>query len=202
MEQIEINRHSFDALITFFLGFFTINKQERKELESIFVEKKIKRRKYILQPNEICKNFTFVISGCFKMLTTDEAGKEHILDFAAENNWICDMASFYSKTPSKVFIQAIEPSVIMQISWHDLIQLYIKYMKFNSTFRIIAERKSIELQNRILQNISLSSEQRYLNFSSTYPHLINRLPNTQIAAYLGITSEFLSKIRKELLYKG
>jgi CRP-like cAMP-binding protein len=82
-----------------------------------------------------------------------------------------------------------------------LIYLYANYPKFNSTFRIIIEHKYIELQNRVLQNISATAEERYMYFLNQFPALASRLPNTQIASYLGITSEFLSKIRKDLAHK-
>lgn len=135
------------------------------------------------------------------MYTIDPAGKEYNLEFAAENQWISDLTSFYSEKPGSVYIEAIEPTLILQITRADLIHLYANYPKFNSTFRIIIEHKYIELQNRVLQNISGTAEERYLYFLNQFPALSSRLPNTQIASYLGITSEFLSKIRKDLAHK-
>jgi len=174
---------------------------EKMELCTRFAERIIKRRSFILQQGDVCKHFTFVVSGCFKMYVIDQAGKEHNLQFAAENDWIADLASFYSEKPSSLYIEAIEPSTILQIKHDDLLHLYINYPKFDRNFRIIAERKYIELQNRVLQAISNTTEERYENFLEQYPHLNNRLPNTQIASYLGITPEFLSKIRKDLAHK-
>lgn len=166
-----------------------------------FTEKKIKRRGFILQHGDVCKHFTFIVSGCFKMYVIDQAGKEHNLQFEVENGWIADLASFYSEKPSVVYIEAIEPSEVLQIRHDDLLDLYIHYHKFDRNFRIIVERKYIALQNRVLQNISFTAEQRYQNFLEQYPHLSNRLPNTQIASYLGITPEFLSKIRKDRVHR-
>ena len=135
------------------------------------------------------------------MYGVDQKGGEHNIQFAAENDWITDLSSFYAEKPSQLYIEAIEPAVILQIKKPDLLYLYIHYHKFDRNFRIIIERKYIELQNRVLQNISSTAEERYKEFLEQYPHLSNRLPNTQIASYLGITPEFLSKIRKDMTNK-
>jgi CRP-like cAMP-binding protein len=180
---------------------FPLNEKEIADLCLLFNERKIKRRGFILQHGDVCKHFTFVVSGCFKMYGVDHNGKEHNLEFAIENEWLTDLSGFYSEQPGVVYIEAIEPSSILQISRPDLIYLYANYPKLNSTFRIVIERKYIALQNRVLQNISAGAEERYVNFITQFPELANRLPNTQIASYLGITSEFLSKIRKDLAHK-
>jgi CRP-like cAMP-binding protein len=192
---------SQDVLIDSFKKIFPLSSQEREALISRFLERRIKRRGFILQQGDICKHFTFIVSGCFKMYAIDQAGKEHNMQFAAEGEWIADLASFYSEKPSGVHIEAMEPAVILQIKHDDLLDLYIGYHRFDRHFRIIVETKYIELQNRVLQNISVTAEQRYLNFLDQFPELANRLPNTQIASYLGITPEFLSKIRKVLVHR-
>ncbi|HEY1165965.1 MAG TPA: Crp/Fnr family transcriptional regulator [Chitinophaga sp.] len=188
-------------LIKYFKNYFPLTAKEKEALTLRFTERNIKRRGFILQQGDICKHFTFVVSGCFKLYATDNTGKEHNLVFAAENDWITDLASFYSEKPSAVYIEAVEPSVILQIKHKDLLDLYINYHKFDRNFRIIIEQKYIELQNRVLQNISVTAEERYRNFLLQHPQLANRLPGTQIASYLGITPEFLSKIRKDLTGK-
>ena len=192
---------SQDVLIDSFKKIFPLSSQEREALISRFSERHIKRRGFILQQGDVCKHFTFIVSGCFKMYAIDQAGKEHNMQFAAEGEWISDLASFYSEKPSGVHIEAIEPAVILQIKHDDLLDLYIGYHRFDRHFRVIVEAKYIELQNRVLQNISVTAEQRYLNFLDQFPELANRLPNTQIASYLGITPEFLSKIRKVLVHR-
>jgi CRP/FNR family transcriptional regulator, anaerobic regulatory protein len=193
---------SIEALIKYFKKYFPLNEQEREELSGRFTERKIKRRGFILQQGDVCRHFTFVVSGCFKMYAVDQSSKEHNLHFAAENDWITDLSSFYAEKPSVAYIEALEPSVILQVRHADLLHLYTHYHKFDRNFRIIIEQKYIELQNRVLQNISSTAEERYLSFLEQNPALANRLPNTQIASYLGITPEFLSKVRKGLAHKG
>lgn len=190
-----------ETLINYFKNYFSLTQTEREALSISFTERKVKRRGFILQQGEVCRHFSFVISGCFRMYAVDPAGKEHNIQFAAENDWIADLGSFYAEKPSPVYIEAIESSEILQINHADLLNLYINYHKFDRNFRIIIEQKYIELQNRVLQNISATAPERYQYFLEQHPKLANRLPSTQIASYLGITPEFLSKIRKDLSYR-
>jgi len=192
---------SQELLIAYVSAAFPLKEKEVNELLSLFTERQIKRRGFILHQGDVCKHVTFVVSGCVKMYAVDQAGKEHNLEFAVENEWISDLSSFYDENASAVYIEAIEPTTILQISRPNLIYLYTNYPKFNSTFRIIIEHKYIGLQQRVLQNISASAEQRYLNFVQQHPNLAARLPNTQVASYLGMTAEFLSKVRKDLTLK-
>lgn len=152
----------------------------------------------ILQEGFPCRHYSFIIEGCFRMYSIDQKGTEHNLQFAAENEWIVDIGSFYAEKPSKLFIEALETSSIFQIEQKDLYFLFLNITKLNRIFKVIIENKFVELQNRVLQNISSTAQERYLTFLEQYPQLANRLPNTQIASYLGITPEFLSKIRSEL----
>lgn len=200
---------AIQKLISHFSSYLPLSLEEIDGVTEKVMERKIKRRQFILQEGERCKHYNFIVSGCFKMYNIDNTGKEHNLQFATENDWITDMASFHSVKPTEVqnpnsglpsqlFIEAVEPSVIIQIEQRDLIFLFEKYPKFNRIFRIIVENNFIELQNRILQNISMTAQERYLSFLAQYPDLSNRLPNTQIASFLGITPEFLSNIRKSI----
>jgi len=166
-----------ELLLAYMSSAFLLTDKEIEELISLFAERKIKRRGFILHQDDVCRHFTFVVSGCLKMYAIDPAGKEYNLEFAAENEWVSDLSSFYSEKPSGVYIEAIEPSVILQITRQDLIYLYVNYTKFNSTFRIIIERKYIQLQNRVLQNISATAEERYRYFLDQFPLLASRLPN-------------------------
>lgn len=189
------------AIFNYFQKYLPFNLAEKELITSKVTLRNIKRKQMILQEGLVCKHYFFVVEGCFKMYAIDEKGNQHNLQFAAENDWITDIGSFHSEKPSKLFIEAIEPSVILQIEQQDLYFLYQNITKLNIIFKVIIEHKFIELQNRVLQNISSTAQQRYLIFLEQYPHLAQRIPNTQIASYLGITPEFLSKIRKDLSLK-
>lgn len=189
---------SIELLIKHLNDYLPLDSQEIEELKARAKTRSIKRRQFILQDGDVCRHYNFVAQGCFKMYYVDTKGNEHNIQFAAENDWITDIGSFHSEKPSKLYIEAIEPSQVIQIEKPDLLFFYTNHPKFNRTFRVIMEDKFVELQNRLLQNISFTAQEKYLNFLQYYSNLSNRLPNTQIASYLGITPEFLSKIRKNL----
>ncbi|SFE77213.1 Crp/Fnr family transcriptional regulator [Spirosoma endophyticum] len=197
---------TIQKLFANFDNYLPLDEQERDDLSKRVVERRIKRRQFILQENDICRHYTFVAEGCFRKFQVDKKGVEHNLQFAAENDrpaarWIMEIDSFYAEKPSRVYIEAIEPSVILQISKPDLLHLFMHNPKFDRNFRVIIENRFVELENRVLQAISSTAEERYVTFLDQYPNLSQRLPNTQIASYLGITPEFLSKIRKEISKK-
>ncbi len=188
-------------LIGHFESYLPLNAEEKQLVETRATPRRIKRRQMILQEGFVCRHYAFVVDGCFRMYGVDNKGTEHNIQFAAENDWIADIGSFHSGKPSHLFIEAIEPSVIIQIEKEDLYFLYRSIPKLDRIFKVIIENKYVELQNRVLQNISSTAQERYLKFLEQYPTLSPRLPNTQIASYLGITPEFLSKIRKDLTVK-
>lgn len=185
-------------LITHFESFMPLKETEKQLLAERATQRSIRRRQFILQESFPCQHYSFVVEGCFRMFAVDPKGNEHNIQFAAENDWIADIGSFHSGKPSGFFIEAIEPSLVLQIEKQDLYFLYHQVPKLDRIFKVIVENKYVELQNRVLQTISSTAQQRYLTFLQRYPALSMRLPNTQIASYLGITPEFLSKIRKDL----
>ncbi len=187
-----------EPLIDYFNNFLPLDEGEKAVVKEVFKERKVKRRQFILQEGDVCKHNTFVVEGCFKMYTVDPNGKEHNLQFAIENWWIGDIGSFHSEKPSKLYIEAIENSIILQCNKEDQLKLFVDYPKFNRIFRVLAENAIVSLQNRILQNISSTAEERYVEFLKKYPQLFNRISNVQIASYLGVTPEFLSTIRKNM----
>lgn len=185
-------------LLAYFDNIFPLEEAEKAFVERVFKESSIKRRQFILQEGEICKHNTFVVAGCFKMFYVDHQGKEHNLQFAIENWWIGDIGSFHSEEPSKLYIEAVENSTILQIKKEDQLQLFLEHPKFNRIFRLLAENAMVSLQKRVLQNISATAEERYLDFLKQHPKLFNRISNVQIASYLGVTPEFLSAVRKRI----
>lgn len=189
---------TINSLINYFENHLTLNDAEKAMVEEVFRERKVKRRQYILQAGDVSQVNTFVVEGCFKMYMVDTNGKAHNLQFATENWWIGDIGSFHSEQPSQLYIEALENSVILQINKADQLKLFVAQPKFNRIFRVITENALISTQRRILQNISSTAEERYLDFIKRYPHLFNRISNVQIASYLGVTPEFLSTIRKKL----
>lgn len=198
---LSLNPRFLETLIQHFQSFLPFSDPEIALILSKSTTRTLKRRQYVLQEHFICRHYTFMVKGCLKMYSIDPKGTEHNIQFAAENDWITDIDSFYTQKPSRLFIEAVEPSEIIQIEQENLYFLFTEIPKLNRIFKVIIEHKYVELQNRVLQSISSTAQQRYLYFLEQYPHLSSRLPNTQIASYLGITPEFLSKIRRELSQK-
>ncbi len=188
-------------IIEHFSNYTPLDDLEIIELRSRIVEKKVKRRQFILQEGDICKHVSFVVNGCFKMYKVDNKGLEHNLQFSIESGWIADLGSFYTNQPSELYIEALEKSTILQITHFNMIYLYTNYPKFDRIFRVLIENAFIKIQKRVLQNISSTAEERYLDFLKNYPNLFNRISNVQIASYIGVTPEFLSKIRKNITTK-
>lgn len=185
-------------LIEYFDGYLKLSEDEKVPLYDFFKPRRVKRRQFILQAGDVSRLNTFVVEGCFKMYYVDENAKEHNLQFATENWWIGDIGSFHFEEPTKLYIEALEPSIILQIKKEDQLKLYTDFPKYNRIFRVITENALVTAQRRIIQNISATAEERYVDFMNTYPDLFNRISNVQVASYLGVTPEFLSTIRKRM----
>jgi len=189
---------NIEPIIEYFSKLLPLDSEEIEAVKTAFIERRVKRRQFILQEGDICKLNTFVVEGCFRMYLVDEKGKEHNIQFAVENWWIGDIGSFHSEEPSKLYIEAIENSIILQIKKQDQLELFVNYPKFNRIFRVFTENALVTYQRRVLQNISSTAEERYLDFLKRYPFFFNRISNVQIASFLGVTPEFLSTIRKKI----
>ncbi|NRF37517.1 Crp/Fnr family transcriptional regulator [Pedobacter foliorum] len=188
---------SITPLLHYFNHLIRLNKEETTLVTELFKPRLYRKRQYILQQGDVCSQFNFVVRGCLRLYKIDEKGNTHILQFAPENSWLMDIGSFHERTASELDIDALEDTMVLQISYDNLIKLYTHQPKFDRIFRVLMENSFVALQKRLLQNISSTAEDRYLSFIQTYPQLTNRLSQTQIAAFLGITAEFLSRLRNK-----
>lgn len=198
MKQEDLTQASVGPLLGYFDRIIPLDSWEKQLVAEGFLPRLFRKRQYVLQDGDVCKFFTFVVSGCLGMYAIDEKGTTHILQFAPENWWITDMGSFYEKKPSRLNIDALENTTVLQINFEKLTCIYEKSPRLSRIFRVLIENSYIALQSRLLQNISSTAEERYLSFLESYPQLANRLPQTQIAAFLGITPEFVSRIRNNM----
>jgi CRP-like cAMP-binding protein len=197
MNKEHLLQASIDPLLDFFNKLIPLNSEEKRLVIDFFKPRLYRKRQYVLQEGDVCTQFYFVVRGCLRMYKIDEKGSTHVLQFAAENYWISDIGSFHGVKPSALNIDALEDTVVLQISRDDLISLYMQAPKFDRIFRVLSENSFTRLQERLLQNISSTAEGRYQSFLEVYPHLLNRLSQVQIAAFLGITPEFLSRLRNK-----
>lgn len=157
--------------------------------------RRLLRRQFLLQADDICKYENYVVEGCLRSFYVDDNGNEHTLHFALEDWWITDLESFLHRTPARVHIEALEPAWVLQIDKPSLDHLYETVPAFERFFRILHQQAYLAQNRRILNNISMSGEERYHELLQRYPGLVQRVPQKHIASYLGITPVFLSRIR-------
>ena len=201
MNKEELMQIQLQPLLDYFQKLIPLNTVEKELVSSLFKPRLYRKRQFILQEGDVCNHFNFVVRGCLRLYKVDHKGNTHIIQFAAENWWMSEIGSFHSRTPSKMSIDALEDTTVLQITYEDLITIYKhkEASKFDKIFRILIENSYVSLQKRMLQNISSTAEDRYLSFIETYSHLTNRLSQNQIASFLGITPEFLSRLRNKQL---
>ncbi|MFZ1693063.1 MAG: Crp/Fnr family transcriptional regulator [Flavobacteriales bacterium] len=190
------------ALCAHFDRYLALDEVERRALVERSRVRRLKKRGFILQEGEVCSHYTYVVNGCLRMYEMDASGVEHNLQFALENEWIVDIGSFHAEKPSSLFIEALEPSTVVCIEHADLLYLYTEHPKFDRNFRVIIEDQFVELQQRMLRRNASSAEQRYAHFVEQHPALAARVPNVHIASYLGVTPEFLSRLRAKTGKRG
>lgn len=179
----------------------TLSDKEMDDFCSLFQRKIVKKKHFLLKEGEICKFEGFVTKGLFRVYHIDMDGFEQILYFALENWWITDIDSFTNEKPSQLFIEALEDSEVLLISKKDKEFAYENLPKIEKLYRVMTQKTHVALQRRMIDNLSKTADQLYIDFIEKYPQLYQRLTNLQIAAYLGISHEFLSKIRKKISAK-
>lgn len=179
-----------------------LTEEEAGEILSCFKEKKIKRKQYIIQPEFIAKSRNYVVQGSFRAFVMDKNGVDHTIQFAVEDWWISDYNSYVNQTPATMFVEALEDSTILQIEYECEKRLKAGNHKYETLFRIMAERSASFHQRRIISSLTQSAVERYNEFVDKYPGVVLRLPQYALASYLGMTTGFLSKIRNDKLKKS
>lgn len=180
-------------------GLFT--EQELELLHSKLRPRKFRKRTFLLTQGEVCKFEAYIVKGCVKKYYIDNNGDEVILQFAVEDWWISDVGSFTEQTPSNLFIETLEDSEILTIDYESKELLYQEIPRLERVFRLMLQRAYAVLENRFYATITNTAEERYLEFIKRYPSIPQRVPQQQIASYLGITPESLSRIKSNLYKK-
>lgn len=166
-----------------------------------FVSKKLKKHKFLLNEGDVCRYIGFVNSGCLREYSIDSKGTEHIIQFAVEDWWVSDLNSFLTGLPANYNIDTLQDSEVLLIEKSAREELLDNCPKMERFFRLLIEANHVATQQRITDSLSTSAEERYLKFIKTYPKLLEQVPQSHIASYLGITPQSLSRIRKELSNK-
>ncbi|WP_225876469.1 Crp/Fnr family transcriptional regulator [Pedobacter psychrodurus] len=162
-----------------------------------FRPKKMRKRQYLLQEGNVSKYTGFIIKGAMRQYYIDEKGLEHVVYLFIENYWATDRESFYNLTPSIYNIEASENTELLIITRAELVELMKKIPALVEMIRVMDDRNAIAMQKRISANISNTAEERYEEFIKNYPHFAQRFPQHQIASFLGIAKETLSRIKRK-----
>nr|WP_315195736.1 Crp/Fnr family transcriptional regulator [uncultured Flavobacterium sp.] len=176
-----------------------------REEQELFLSKTetqhYKAKTVLLNSGEICKHSYFVNSGILRSFNINDNIVEHVLSFACSGWWISDMYSLLSQKPGNLFIQVIEDAEVIILSKENQEILYKEIPQLERFFRILTENSLVAHQQRLMDNLSLTAEERFEKFCKKYPDLIYNIPQKQIASYLGVTPEFFSKMKSRLLKK-
>ncbi|AHM62828.1 Crp/Fnr family transcriptional regulator [Flammeovirgaceae bacterium 311] len=191
-----------DLILKSIARHIALEPREEEMFLSLLQPMKIKRRQFMLHRGEVCRFAAFVNSGCLRSYTIDGNDFEHILNFAPTGWWMSDMYSYITQEKGYLNIAALEDAEVLQLTKDRQELLFAEVPKFERYYRIITENSLVSYQLRTLDNLSLTAQDRYLNFCRRYPSLINTIPQKYIASYIGVTPEFLSKLRKDLLKQG
>src|SRR4051794_20334564 len=162
----------FQSILQNIAKHISLNNNETEYFISLLKLKEINKKDFLLKEGQSCKTINFVLSGALRAFYVDKECKESTIMFAIKDWWITDMYAFITEQPAMQNIVAIEDSCVLQLRKTDLEKLYIEVPKFERFFRILMQNSYIREQVRVLQNLSLSAEQRYDIFIAKYPLLM------------------------------
>jgi CRP/FNR family transcriptional regulator, cyclic AMP receptor protein len=175
--------------------------EELRIFNSLLEVRHVKKKTYLLQQGEICTFEAYINKGCIRNYYIDANGFEVILQFAIEDWWASDIGSFHEQKPSSMFIETLEDCELLVMTVETKEELLTRVPKFERVFRLMVQRNLTSLQHRLMNTISMNAEDKYLDFSKRYPTIAQRVPQHLIASFLGISPEFLSKVRSRIARK-
>ncbi|OUS02102.1 hypothetical protein A9Q86_05475 [Flavobacteriales bacterium 33_180_T64] len=190
--------HTDNSIIKDIFRDLPFSKEEVKIIESVFHKEKHKKGAFLLKENENVDKQYYISSGCLRSYHIDPQGKEYTVQFGVKDWWISDYTAYFSTSKSIMNIEVLRDTTLYMLSNDNKEYLYTQIPKIETFFRKKLERAFAAFQRRILSNLSQTAAVRYTNFINTYPNIERSVKNYHIASYLGITTESLSRIRKEL----
>jgi CRP-like cAMP-binding protein len=178
-----------------------ITPDEKSLITTKFEFRRLRRRQYLLQEGDICKQMGFVLNGAARMFSVDYKGHEHTLRLGIEGWWLGDYESYTLQVPTKFFVEALEDTNLLVASRESMQELAAAVPAIAEMIRAVDKRTVIATQQRIHAAISLTAEERFEALGKSHPEFLQRFPQNMIASYLGITAETLSRVRKKMVYR-
>ncbi|UUV21460.1 Crp/Fnr family transcriptional regulator [Paenimyroides aestuarii] len=160
-----------------------------------------KNKTMLIKPGDEAHFTYFVLKGILRSYTIDDNGTIHILSFATPGWWMADMYSYLTDKPAILYVDVIEECEVLILQKSDVENLYSKVPKLERFFRILTENNLVANQQRVLDKMALTAEERYEKFLQKYPTVVNCLPQKYIASFIGVTPEFFSKMKSNMLRK-
>ncbi|WP_374166063.1 Crp/Fnr family transcriptional regulator [Arcticibacter sp. MXS-1] len=191
-----------NEIINYVRKFVPLSDEEALELQSAFKRVAIRKRQFVVQPGFPVPYRYYVVDGSLRAYVVNEEGQEHTISFAVEDWWITDYNGYIYQQNATMFVVALEDSVALRLEFSKEQELKARNPKFETFFRIIAERGLAYQQRRVINNLTLSAEQRYQDFLDKYPLIARRLPQYALASFLGMTTEYLSRLRRRASRKS
>ncbi|MCC8410686.1 Crp/Fnr family transcriptional regulator [Mucilaginibacter sp. UR6-1] len=185
----------FATLIKHISKYVTLTPDEQEILTTYFKYEELSKKQYLLSEGEKCTAQYFVVQGCLRMYFIKENGSEHIVQFGIDNWWLSDYMSIEMQSPSKFYIQAVERTQVLKLSITDQQRLLERIPKLEHYFMRVMQKAFGAFQMRICYLFDMSGEEQYNLFVDRFPGFVQRVPQYMLASYLGVTPEFLSKIR-------
>jgi len=165
-------------------------------LEEIAVPAAVPKNGTLQEPGQVCGAVAFILKGLFRLYYADADGHEVNARFATENQFIVDYHSFLSQQPARYTCQALEPAEVLLLPYAGVQRLYQQSPAWDRFGRLMAETVYRQVMERVEALQFLSPEQRYAQVLATRPPWLARISQRQLASYLGVQPESLSRIRR------
>ena len=189
---------TMDKLINYLLEFGQLNQQQIDLIKRKAQVLELKKGDYFSEAGKTPKQVAFIEEGIFRVCHYNSKGDEITKDFIEENNFAVDINSFYQKSPSSEYVQAVTDCTLLVFSTESLNDLSATIIQWDGIINKITEKALIEKVNKLSPMLAEDATTRYLNFLEKFPNLANRIPLSYLASYLGITQSSLSRIRKSI----
>ncbi len=188
--------NKYQGILDHIAKFVELSDSEIAEFTAILKTTRVKKRQFIIQPGFVSEYRNYIVEGAVRVFYLDDVGKEHTVSIGVEDWFFTDFPSYLNRTPAEYYAEALEDSIIIQMKYDDVEALCARIHALCQYFRLYVESALSYSNQRVITNISKTSEERYWEYVNKYPQIANRVPQYVLASYLGISPESISRIRK------